>query len=77
MRERRRGVQVDLDVRREDECGADVVTGANELFEAPAKDRFCFGLVDKLELSRSHPASLVVSATKVIVEPQQPRAAPA
>ena len=47
-------LQIDLDVRREDECRADVVSGPHELFESPPQDRFGFRLVDQFELGRSH-----------------------
>jgi hypothetical protein len=46
VREVRRRVQIDLDMGGEHERRADVVTGTDELLEAPAKDRFCLGLVD-------------------------------
>ena len=41
-------------MRRENERRSDVVSGANELFEAPPQDRFCLRLVDQFELGRSH-----------------------
>ena len=47
-------MKVDLDVRREKQGRSDVVSGADELVESPAKDDLGFGLVDRLELSRSH-----------------------
>jgi len=52
-RQRRRVVQIDLDMRRENERRADVVTGADELFEPPPQDRFSLRLVYQLELGRS------------------------
>lgn len=44
--ERRRIVEIDLDMRGEDECRADVVPGTHELFEAPPKNHLCLCLVD-------------------------------
>jgi len=44
-RERRRVMQIDLDMRSEDERRADVVAGADELLESPPQDRFSFRLV--------------------------------
>src|SRR5262249_30235467 len=53
----RRVVQVDLDMGGEEERRPDVVSGANELVEPPAKNCLCFRLVDRFELSRSHSRS--------------------
>ena len=53
-RERRGVMQVDLDVRGEDARRSDVVSGADELLEAPPHDRFRHGFVDQLELDRCH-----------------------
>lgn len=53
-RERRGVMQVDLDVRGEDARRSDVVSGADELLEAPPQDRFRHGFVDQLELGRCH-----------------------
>jgi hypothetical protein len=45
-RERRRVVQIDLYMRRENKRRSDVVAGADELFEPPPQDRFSFRLVN-------------------------------
>ena len=77
LRERGRVVKIDLDVRRENQRRPDVVSGPDELFETPAEDHFCLGLVDQFELGRSHCASLFVYDYRVTVERHRPAAAPA
>lgn len=54
-------MEVDLDVRREEESRADVVPCSNELVETPAKDHLYLSLIDRLELGRSHRSPFVRS----------------
>ncbi len=77
LRERGRVVKIDLDMRGKHERRPDVVPGAHELFETPAEDHFCLGLVDQFELGRSHCASLFVYDYWVTVERHRPAVAPA
>ena len=60
-------VEVDLHVRGEDERRLDVVPGSGELVETPAKDHLCFGLIDRLELGRSHRSPFVDGAVELQV----------
>ena len=60
-------MEVDLHVRGEDERRLDVVPGSGELVETPAKDHLCFGLIDRLELGRSHRSPFVDGAVELQV----------
>jgi len=52
-------VEVDLHMGGEEERSLDVVPGSGELLETPAKDHLCLGLIDRLELGRSHRSPFV------------------
>ncbi len=51
-------MQVDIEVESELDCVLILVAGANQLIESPAPYHIHLGLLECLELSRSHPFPL-------------------